>query len=197
MAGPQDKQIASGRGAWRNPAMLSKLRTHPCAPSTAIDEVAVEVERLSTSALCFRYVALGRIGEIVVPEPAVPLRAGNLWDTTCFEAFLRPASGSAYVELNFSPSGEWAAYDFTAYRAGMVQLCVPQPPEIRVSRSAERLELDVRLSLDLPADAYALVLAAVIEERSGDKSYWAANHAGDAPDFHHPSCFVHELPPAA
>ena len=197
MAGLQDKQIASGRGAWRNPPMLSKLRTHPSAPGTAVGEVSVEVERRSASDLRFRYVALGRIDEIVIPEPAAPLRAGNLWETTCFEAFLRPAAGSAYVELNFSPSGQWAAYDFTAYRAGMVQLCVPGPPEIRVSRSAERLELDVRLSLDLPADPYALVLAAVIEERSGGKSYWAANHVADAPDFHHPSCFVHELPPAA
>ena len=197
MGGAQDKQIASGCGAWRNRFMLAKLSPHPSCPAGAVDELSVEVERLSPSALRFHYVARGRIDEFSIPDPAEPLRTNNLWQTTCFEAFLRPPTGSAYVELNFSPSGQWAAYDFTAYRAGMVQLCVPAPPEIGVSRSAGRLEIDVRLSLDLPAESYTLALAAVIEERSGRKSYWAANHAGDAPDFHHPSCFVHELPPAA
>ena len=197
MRGGQHKPVASGVRAWRNLRMRSNLCPHPAERSTALDELSVEVERPSASALRFRYIAIGRLDELVIPDPAEPLRTDHLWQTTCFEAFLRPPTGSAYVELNFSPSGQWAAYDFTAYRAGMVQLCVPEPPRIEVSRSAGRLEIDVRLSLDLPAESYALALAAVIEERSGCKSYWAANHAGDAPDFHHPSCFVHELPPAA
>ena len=178
-------------------ALRASLHPHPSCPPGAVDALMVEVERLSASAVRFRYSATGRIDELVVPDAAEPLRTDRLWQTTCFEAFLRPPSGSAYVELNFSPSGEWAAYDFTAYRAGMVQLCVPEPPGIEVSRSAGRLDIDVHLSLDLPAGHYALGLAAVIEERSAAKSYWAANHAGDTPDFHHPSCFVHELPPAA
>ena len=37
----------------------------------------------------------------------------NLWQTTCFEAFLRAPGGEAYREWNFAPSGDWAAYDFT------------------------------------------------------------------------------------
>src|SRR5260221_5889916 len=54
----------------------------------------------------------------VIPPPADPRRADDLWKTTCFEAFLRDPGGEAYREWNFAPSAEWAAYDFTASRDG-------------------------------------------------------------------------------
>ena len=37
-------------------------------------------------------------------------------------------------------------------------------------------------------------LAAVIEEQSGAKSYWAIAHPADKPDFHDPACFAATLP---
>jgi hypothetical protein len=38
--------------------------------------------------------------------------------------------------------------------------------------------------------------SAIIEEEDGTKSYWALAHPREGPpDFHHPSCFVLELPP--
>lgn len=37
-------------------------------------------------------------------------------------------------------------------------------------------------------------IAAVIEEADGTKSYWALAHPPGPPDFHHPDCFVLELP---
>jgi len=41
-------------------------------------------------------------------------------------------------------------------------------------------------------------LAAVIEEADGAKSYWAHAHPPEGPpDFHHPDCFVLELPAAS
>ena len=55
----------------------------------------------------------------VIPEAPEPGRKNDLWQTTCFEAFLRPSGGEAYREWNFAPSGQWAAYDFSAYRQGM------------------------------------------------------------------------------
>jgi hypothetical protein len=51
---------------------------------------------------------------------------------------------------------------------------------------------------DLPADApWRLGLSAVIEDRSGQKSYWALAHPPGRPDFHHEDCFALELTPAA
>ena len=49
----------------------------------------------------------------VIPKLSEPWRADELWQTTCFEAFLRAADGDGYREWNFAPSGNWAAYDFT------------------------------------------------------------------------------------
>ena len=176
--------------------MHTELWTHPCHPSAAIDGIHVEAERLSRSKLRFRYVLRGRIENIVLPPPAEPLRADGLWKTTCFEAFVRPPFGTSYMEFNFSPSGRWAAYDFAAYRAGMVQLCLPGPPRIDVRRSQDMLEADILLSVELPGEGCRLAVNVVVEERYGRSSLWAQTFPGETPDFHHPSCFVNELPPA-
>ena len=38
-----------------------------------------------------------------------------------------------------------------------------------------------------------MALACVIEEAGGQKSYWALEHGGFAPDFHDPACFTARL----
>jgi hypothetical protein len=164
----------------------------------SVDEVDVTVERLSATLIRLCYVVTGRIDQIVLPPPASPLRADKLWETTCFEAFLAPAQGPGYFEFNFSPSGQWAAYQFSARRMGMSQAHLPASPEIEVTRDSGRLTVTVTFSPDLPSEPYKLGLSAVIEvldEDWGYKSYWALNHPAGA-DFHHPACFALELPAA-
>ena len=39
----------------------------------------------------------------------------------------------------------------------------------------------------------AAALAAVIEDDSGNVSYWALKHAPTRPDFHHPAGFILEV----
>ena len=41
----------------------------------------------------------------ILPEASDPRRADQLWQTTCFEAFLREQGAKAYREWNFAPSG--------------------------------------------------------------------------------------------
>ncbi len=177
--------------------METSLCPHPACPSLAVDRVAVEVERLSATDLRFRYLVAGRIDQLVLPTAQGPSRTDHLWKTTCFEAFLAPARLSSYLELNFSPSSQWAAYHFEAYRAGIAKAPLPAPPEILAIRQADRLTVTATLSLDLPHEPYMLGLAAVIEERGGRKAYFAAAHGGEAPDFHRRDCFRLELPAAA
>ena len=176
--------------------MKDFLWSHAACRSTAIDgDIDVTLERLSAGSVRIRYGLKGRIDEIVIPPRAAPLRANNLWKTTCFEIFLAAAESQAYRELNFSPSSQWAAYDFDGYRSGMVQASLPAPPEIRVKRTPDRLDITVTLAVDLPAEGYDVGLAAVIEDHGGRLSYWALSHPGEAPDFHRRDCFVLELPP--
>jgi hypothetical protein len=172
------------------------LWAHPASPSLAAFTIEAGCERLSATVLRFRYLVRGPIDELVIPAPSEPLRSNDLWRTTCFEAFVSPAEGPEYVELNFSSSTQWAAYDFSAYRHGMAQACVPAPPDIEISRQSDRFEMIATISLDMAAQPCRLRLCAVIEERGGNLSYWADSHPGAAPDFHRQDCFALELPAA-
>ncbi len=145
----------------------------------------------------------GDTSGIVLPAPKKPkvkqnveLRADRLWARTCFEVFLRLANGTEYIEFNFSPSGEWAAYIFDDYRSGMRNVDV-DTPEIISTDWSNRFELSAGIALPMWAgNQWAANFTAVIEEEGGHKSYWALAHpANDAPpDFHDPTCFLARLP---
>lgn len=176
--------------------METRLRSHPAFGNGPVEgDIRVSVKRPSAAILRLRYVLRGRVEEIVLPAPAAPLRADNLWKTTCFEAFLARDGEAGYVELNFSPSSHWAAYAFAGYRDGMAQAELPAPPIIEVERSSDRLALTATVPLPLPHGRFRLGLAAVVEERGGGMAYFAARHGGDRPDFHRRDCFTLELPP--
>jgi len=129
----------------------------------------------------------------VIPQSAEPERTNELWKMTCFEAFLRPLGETCYREWNFAPSGKWAAYDFSAYREGMTEAEVTEPPYIRMEDNFTWWA--VGASIAVPADTnWELGLSAVIVEKQGTKSYWALAHPAEKPDFHAPDCFVAKLP---
>lgn len=136
------------------------------------------------------------LSQLCLPAPvAVAGRADQLWRHTCLEVFVAARGSQGYRELNFSPSGEWAVYDFSAYRAGMTVPALGNPPEMRWQRTPSGLELLVILpAAALPAEdgSLRLALSAVIEEQSGTISYWALNHPAGQADFHHPGSFVLE-----
>jgi hypothetical protein len=176
-------------------AMRLSLTPHPDTPSAKI--TAVEVELIACpDDLLIRYFVTGS-ENLIVPEWAARARRDGLWETTCFEAFLKPVGGDAYFEFNFSPSTEWAAYRFERHREGRMDL--PRPVDPFSTRgqapSDPLLEVDLDLS-GLPDVAMQLGLCAVIEEKGARKSYWALAHPPGDPDFHHPSCFALELPAA-
>jgi hypothetical protein len=151
----------------------------------------------------FRYVLRADIARVrMAPEPPPeqpPKRADDLWKHTCFEAFIGAPGATGYCEFNFSPSRQWAAYRFTAYRAGMSSPDLPAPPQICVRRFADRVELDAAVPLQdfiVPHGAPRLKvgLNAVVEEENGTLSHWAVKHAPGKADFHWPDGFALELP---
>ena len=125
-----------------------------------------------------------------VDEPA---RVDELWRTTCFEAFLRQRGKASYREWNFAPSGEWAAYDFSARRKGMAEAKVSSPPYIRLEDNLTWWALGATIAVEAGTE-WELGLSAVLEEKDGTTSYWALAHPpGDKPDFHAPDCFAAKL----
>lgn len=183
-------------------AMRQLLKLHPHSSCSAVVQVQVEAIRTHAYGLSVRYAATGSIADLCLPTADRASRGDGLWQHTCFEAFVRACASSAYYEFNFAPSTQWAAYRFDGYRTGMSIVRGFAAPQLAVRRDAERLELHVSLILDrladLPADAcWRMGLSAVVEETSGSKSYWSLAHPLANPDFHHPDCFVLELPPAS
>jgi hypothetical protein len=128
-----------------------------------------------------------------VPPETDPVRADDLWQTTCFEVFLRIPGAEAYREWNFAPSGQWVAYDFTSQREGRTNADVGEP-YVRAEDNLIWWALGATIPVDAEA-VWALGLSAILEEKDGTKSYWALAHPpGDKPDFHDPACFTAHLP---
>jgi hypothetical protein len=138
-------------------------------------------------------VVSGRIGGLRLPPVVARVRADELWRHTCFEAFVRPSTGSAYYEFNFSPSTQWAAYQFSSYRSGMRVATEIAAPRIEVRSTAESYTLHAALKLDQLSPPWRLGLSAVLEETNGRKSHWALAHPPGKADFHHADCFALEL----
>ena len=126
----------------------------------------------------------------------------RLWEHTCFEAFILTEQGS-YCELNFSPSTQWAAYRFSAYRKDMARAEVTAPPVITTRSGSGRITVEALADLTGIAGTSAtparMALSAVIEAPDGTRSYWALAHPAPKPDFHHPDAFTlpWRHPPAA
>lgn len=178
--------------------MQFNLIPHPATPPSRAFKVWATVDHIASlgAAVATTNIWFGvgaPAGRFVIPKLAEPWRGDELWRTTCFEAFLRPAGSASYREWNFAPSGNWAAYDFTAPREGMDRAEVAAPPYIRMEDNFTWWTVGATIAVDA-APQWELALAAVIEEQDGTKSYWALAHAAGPPDFHNPDCFIARLP---
>lgn len=173
------------------------LVPHPATPCPALRVLHARISRLPEGLLAVTYVLEGELERLRLPEPKPPRPSDGLWGHTCCELFLARAGDAAYHELNFAPSGEWAAYAFEGYRrrAPLAHEAKALEPDIRTRREPARFELNalVRLERLLPAASQAplaLGLAAVVEDRDGALSYWALAHPAGKPDFHHADGFA-------
>lgn len=176
---------------------MPSLSRHPDWPCEAVRAIRAEAVRAGAGRLLLRYRLTRGPGELVVLPPAAAARTDGLWKHTCFEAFVRPADADTYFEVNLAPSGQWAAYRFTAYREGMAELDIPAPV-LEWRDAADPLELSASLDLsavpELASGPWQVSLTAVIEEAHGRTSYWALAHPPTKPDFHHRAGFALTLP---
>jgi hypothetical protein len=160
-------------------AFVPSLVRHPDTPPGAITSIDAELDRLPGGAIA-TFTVRGDIARLVIPPPAEPSRTDGLWRTTCFELFVT-GEGTAYREFNFSPSGQWAAYEFEGYRVGMRN--APADIETEIYRTNNELSFSAKISAEFPNPAN-IGLTAVIEESDGQVRYWSTSFAPGKPDFH-------------
>lgn len=173
-----------------------QLTPHPSTPLPPGWSLVVE-QRALPDGIELAWRLRADMTRIRIPPPCDPLRRDGLWRHTCFECFVADPAGDGYLEFNFSPSSEWAAYRFTGYRQGMAPLALPSPPRIDLQLAADTLQLQVtlpRAALGLAPDEHAVrrrcALAAVIEHVDGAISHLALAHPAGRPDFHHAAGFT-------
>ncbi len=176
--------------------MSQLLHPHPDCPAPTGVSLSVSWTMLQQGLLIVEYRVCDPEARIRWPMAArVPVRTDNLWQHSCFEAFVGSANGSAYAEFNLAASGAWAAYAFDRYRDGMRDLALAAPPVIDPAESRHwRATIDLGGLDDLIGPTpWRLAITAVIEADDGSKSYWSLAHPAGKPDFHHPDCFAARL----
>jgi hypothetical protein len=171
-----------------------RLTCHPDTPSLRAQHVDVEIRTAGYGRLFARYVVECDTSVLLLPEPHEPVRSDRLWQTTCFELFVKQTDSERYFEYNFSPSTEWALYRFSDYRKGMAEEMAARP---RITCDYSESHFALNAEFDLPdgwrEGSFMLGISAVVEESDGQKSCWALAHPPGQPDFHHKDCFALQL----
>jgi hypothetical protein len=169
---------------------FAALERHPASPCAALRGIQATVTRKADGSLGVTYRIEGDLERVRIPPPRPPRTGERLWQHTCCELFIAEAAAPGYLEFNFSPSGEWAAFRFTRYRQGAS--FASADPKIGIACTAGTLDLTAQIELNQKGKL-RIGLSAVIEEIDGAVSYWALRHAPGQPDFHHRDAFALEL----
>ena len=161
----------------------------PHRADPAVRSISVAVRRAG-STLNLLYVLDGDLQRI-----RLEAEGGELWQHTCFEAFIAPAAMPSYFEYNFSLSRRWKAYRFSSYRKGEPLDDASLAPRLSVHTAGDRVELEAGLDLAKLGvkQAARIGLSAVVEGMDRGLSYWALRHPPGKPDFHHPDAFALDL----
>lgn len=182
--------------------MKQKLFLTPFEHSDLTDSLQIwaTVQREKT---CFTlsYTIEGLVSQIQLPQfQLVPKRQSQLWEHTCFEAFISSKNEASYWELNLSSSQSWNFYRLSSYRENLQEVRNLETIQfIKNEITQNRYHLEAQLDLaplfvaQAAPSTFHLGITAVIEEVDHSYSYWAIKHCGEKPDFHLKKSFVLEI----
>lgn len=185
--------VSNQRSSMRDRMISSALVCHPGTRCAAVTSLSVQAGLSCAEQLRISYRLRGEPARLSIPSRRAAVRVDGLWRHSCFELFIQPAVGGSYLEFNFSPSQEWAAYRFRDYRQGATPVDLVQAPQIECRQTDGSLDLSAEINLhglDILTGPVRLGVSAVIESVDGTLSYWALRHVSDQPDFHHAGSFA-------
>ena len=144
--------------------------------------------------LTLDYLLQGDLSKILLASPKdLPLRKNDLWQTTCFEFFLRIEDSPQYWEFNLATTGDWNIYRFTDYRQGMEEETAFTSLPFAIKQQSNSLTIHLEINLDLIINSntnLAIAIATVIQYSNEEISYWALNHPEPNADFHSRDSFI-------
>jgi hypothetical protein len=174
----------------------------PFAPEAHLQGLALScAARWQEGVLELHYRLSGPLQRLRLPSQIAgepPQRRDQLWQSTCFEAFIGRAGQPGYWELNLAPNGDWNCYALNGYRQGLqpeprIQALTFVLKQRQLEGELEQLELTLSLPIGalIPAaSALELSVTAVLDDVSHGCSYWAWRHSGPEPDFHRRESFL-------
>lgn len=177
--------------------MIQKLLPHPTSSHSA--ELWHIQSRLQSNekGLELFYQIKGDSSRLAIPEPhGEARRLDHLWQETCCELFLRRQNESTdYLEFNFAPSGHWAFYRLSGYRATLERPEIGDSPVIKTHIEVGETSVEAKIPWSMikhhlqGSSPLEVGLSVILKEKSGTITYWAVKHPSDKPDFHHPDSF--------
>ncbi len=168
------------------------LVPHPAVPAPPVRQFRAAVSWAAGRKLALVFRLEARISHFRIPRPVQPQRADELWEHSCFEAFIACPRRAAYLEINLSPSCAWSVFHFDDYRKGRRD--VAAEPEIAVLQGPDVVQVEASLSIDAwlrrPPQRLYVAFASILEDDFGELSYWAPEHPDETPDFHDPRAYT-------
>ncbi len=170
------------------------LLRHEESKERSLESVSACANASGPGVFRLAFKATGDITGLALPPQGRSGRGDQLWRHTCFEMFVRRRGNAAYTEVNISPSADWAVYRLDNYRAGQRNDETASVTQIESDRDDSAYSLAASLNIPMFAGIalgeLEVGFSAVIEDRTGAKSFWALAHPPGAPDFHHRRCFA-------
>lgn len=158
------------------------LIAHPATPPFAVQGVSCSLSLQDAGQWTISFSVDCDEGDLALPQAQPPARRDGLWQATCFELFMKNDADGSYCEFNFAPSGQWAAYAFDGYRAGMRDLEIRELC-ILTSQREQFLLASAHFYPELPMEAHLHLadsefgpnfsLSATLEDR-GFAEQWGA-----------------------
>jgi len=146
-------------------------------------ELSASLSKQTDHTVKVEFLLKGPLDQLKIPAPLPnPKRRPGLWQSTCFEVFMKDQSSEKYEEWNFSLSGEWWNQSFDRYRKSAIEQPEKQAKSIELKRDSEHLKLDLVLPLAFKKNRYGL--SVVLEDAQEHLSYWSLQHTSTSPDFH-------------
>ena len=184
-------------------SQVCRLHPHPSMPAPSL-AISAEMIWREKGVLTLSYVVLPLESneQRSLPEQLIGpwsegsprgQRRDDLWEHTCFEAFLGLPDDPRYWELNVSPSGDWNLYRFSDYRQREADQSLGSAPEVTLQPLGRGLRCTVEFD---PCGFWpcslvpAIGLTMVVEHTPGDLSFWALSHPGEQADFHDRRSFL-------
>ncbi len=176
--------------------MVKKVQLRPFNPINKSLRLNVELQ-IEDNCLTLTYDLYDPENLILIPYPESPTtRVIGLWESTCFELFIREKREDHYFEFNFSFKEKWNCFYFPKPNAHLTEWPTDLLPSI--SRlTPHQLEVNIPLSIFKKGfwqpGRMQLGISAVLEDLQGDLSYWALAHPDNKPNFHHFDSFLINL----